>query len=60
VISGPSPIETALLEHPVRTVAAMVLKVPARVERIVGTSKKKDPIWTLVGGWELLYRERAG
>jgi hypothetical protein len=41
VISGPSPIETALLEHPVRTVAAMVLKVPARVERIVGTSKKK-------------------
>lgn len=57
VISGPSPIESALLEYPLRTVAAMVLKAPARVERIVGTGKRKDPIWTLVGGWELLYRE---
>jgi len=56
LISGPSPLETSWSEHPMRTLAAMLLKAPARAERILlGRAKRKDPIWKFVGGWELLF-----
>lgn len=46
VHSGPSVVETGLSDAPLRTVAAHVLKAPARVWRG----------WPFVGGWEVVYR----
>jgi hypothetical protein len=56
LISGPSPLETSWSEHPMRALAATLLKAPARTERILlGHAKRKDPIWKFVGGWEMLF-----
>jgi SAM-dependent methyltransferase len=46
VASNPSPVETNLRKHPVRTVAAAVLKAPYRA---LGSR------WVLVGGWEAAF-----
>ena len=61
LMSGPSPVETSWSEHPMRTLAATLLKAPARAERILlDYAKRKDPFWNFVGGWELLFRQSAG
>ena len=55
--SEPSPVETTLSKHPFRTIAAVVLKFPARLE-----SHLRSPLfprrrtWKMVGGWEILFR----
>jgi SAM-dependent methyltransferase len=47
VSSRPSPLETSLRSHPIRTAAAALLKAPWRV---------LGPRYSLVGGWETVYR----
>jgi 2-polyprenyl-3-methyl-5-hydroxy-6-metoxy-1,4-benzoquinol methylase len=51
VSSRPSLVETNLLEAPLRTVAAHVLKFPALAELKL-FSRNRPPRWKLVGGWE--------
>jgi SAM-dependent methyltransferase len=56
--SRPSIIETGLRRHPVRTVVAWLMKLPARIELAL-LAWPHTPIWRLVGGWEvILQRER--
>ncbi len=45
----PSPVETTLRNHPLRTVAARLLKAPWH---LLGSS------WGLVGGWEVFFQKR--
>lgn len=52
VVSQPSIVESLLWDRPVETVAANILKFPARVERWLRNSPK-DYLWSWVGGWEL-------
>ena len=60
LMSGPSPVETSWSEHPMRTLAATLLKAPARAERILlDRAKRRNPLWEFVGGWELLFRRSA-
>lgn len=45
----PSPVETTMRSHPMRTIAAHLLKMPWR---LLGRS------WGFVGGWEIFIRRR--
>lgn len=51
IASRPSIVESMLHEDFFRTVAAHVLKFPARVELALG---RKRPLWPFVGGWEVV------
>jgi SAM-dependent methyltransferase len=52
-ISGPSIVASTLKTDPVRTLAAYALKFPAHIEAAL-MSSRKDRLWNLVGGWEVL------
>lgn len=52
---GPSIIETTLKEHPLRTVIAWLLKLPARFARSIGL----HPVWPFYGGWQVIWRREA-
>lgn len=54
--SRPSLIETTFSEAPARTIAAFVMKLPSRLELAVRRPPPTDPLWTLVGGWEVVLR----
>lgn len=56
IVSRPSLIETTLLEAPARTIAAFVMKLPAHLELAMRRQRPMDPVWTLVGGWEIVLR----
>jgi SAM-dependent methyltransferase len=56
IVSGPSLIETTLRSHPVRTIAAALLKAPARFEGLLSPSTRTDRWWNFVGGWEIMLR----
>jgi 2-polyprenyl-3-methyl-5-hydroxy-6-metoxy-1,4-benzoquinol methylase len=56
IVSRPSLIETAIFEAPARTIAALVMKLPAHLELALRHPRPIDPIWTLVGGWEVVLR----
>jgi 2-polyprenyl-3-methyl-5-hydroxy-6-metoxy-1,4-benzoquinol methylase len=56
LVSRPSLIETAFSEAPARTVAALVMKLPSHLELALRRPRPIDPIWTLVGGWEVVLR----
>lgn len=56
IISRPSLIETTFCDAPVRTVAAFLMKLPSHLELALRRARPTDPIWTLVGGWEVLLR----
>jgi 2-polyprenyl-3-methyl-5-hydroxy-6-metoxy-1,4-benzoquinol methylase len=56
IVSRASLIETTLLEAPARTIAAFVMKLPSHLELAVRRPGPMDPIWTLVGGWEVVLR----
>jgi hypothetical protein len=58
-VSGPSLIETTLRSHPLRTIAAAVLKMPARVEGVLSPVARTDRWWNFVGGWEIMLRFEA-
>lgn len=63
IVSRPSLIETTLLEAPARTIAAFAMKLPSHLELALRRPRPADPIWTLVGGWEVILRftgERQG
>lgn len=53
-ISGPSIVATTLKTDPIRTLAAYAMKFPAQIEAALLTSGRKDRLWNLVGGWEVL------
>jgi SAM-dependent methyltransferase len=59
VHSGPSPVETLFSKHPTRTLMAWTLKVPALIEGWLSPPSRKDRIWNLVGGWEIVLRFAA-
>ncbi len=56
IVSRASLIETAFREAPVRTVAAFIMKLPSHLELALRHPRPVDPIWTLVGGWEVVLR----
>jgi 2-polyprenyl-3-methyl-5-hydroxy-6-metoxy-1,4-benzoquinol methylase len=56
VVSRPSLIETTFSEAPARTIAAFMMKLPSHLELAMRRSRPKDPVWTLVGGWEVVLR----
>lgn len=56
VRSAPSPVETTLAAHPLRTIAAGLLKAPARLEQWLRPRGRRDHWWRLVGGWEVVLR----
>lgn len=56
IVSRPSLIETTFREAPVRTVAAFLMKLPSHLELAVRRPGPLDPVWTLVGGWEVVVR----
>lgn len=55
IVSRPSLIETTFSEAPARTIAAFLMKLPSHLELAVRRSPT-DPIWKLVGGWEVVLR----
>jgi hypothetical protein len=59
IVSRPSLIETTLFEAPARTVAAFVMKLPSHLELSLRRPRPVDPIWKLVGGWEVVLRFQA-
>jgi 2-polyprenyl-3-methyl-5-hydroxy-6-metoxy-1,4-benzoquinol methylase len=59
IVSRPSLIETAFSQAPARTVAAFLMKLPSHLELAVRPTRPMDPIWTLVGGWEVVLRFHA-
>jgi 2-polyprenyl-3-methyl-5-hydroxy-6-metoxy-1,4-benzoquinol methylase len=59
LVSRPSLIETAFFEAPARTVAAFIMKLPSHLELAIRRPRPIDPIWTLVGGWEVVLQFRA-
>ncbi len=54
LVSGPSPVATRLLADPFRTVAAYLCKLPARLEGLVSPAGRKNRLWSLTGGWEVV------
>jgi 2-polyprenyl-3-methyl-5-hydroxy-6-metoxy-1,4-benzoquinol methylase len=56
VISRPSLIETTFAEAPARTVAAFLMKLPSHLELAIRRPRPMDPLWSLVGGWEVVLR----
>lgn len=59
VMSRPSLIETTLVEAPLRTILAFLMKLPSHLELALRRSHPQDPRWTLVGGWEVMLRFRG-
>jgi 2-polyprenyl-3-methyl-5-hydroxy-6-metoxy-1,4-benzoquinol methylase len=59
IASRPSLIETAFFEAPTRTMAAFIMKLPSHLELALRRPRPIDPIWTLVGGWEVVLRFHA-
>jgi 2-polyprenyl-3-methyl-5-hydroxy-6-metoxy-1,4-benzoquinol methylase len=59
IVSRPSLIETTFFQAPARTVAAFIMKLPSHLELAVRRRPPIDPIWTLVGGWEVVLRFHA-
>jgi SAM-dependent methyltransferase len=59
VVSQPSLIETNLLRQPGRTIAAWLMKLPARIELSLFPSPR-TPLWRLVGGWEVILQRASG
>ena len=56
VSTRPSLVESLLRDDPLRTTAAYVLKLPAYVEGALSPAARKDRLWGLVGGWEVVLR----
>ena len=56
VLSRPSMVESLFREDPLRTFAAHLLKLPARVERVLRRGREGRRWWRLVGGWEVVIR----
>ena len=53
--SRPSLVETTMAEHPLRSLVAHALKLPALIElKLFG--QNHTPWWKLVGGWEVVLR----
>ncbi len=52
--SRPSIVETGLMQHPLRTSAAWLLKLPATLQVMRANPKPVTPIWRFVGGWEVV------
>jgi hypothetical protein len=52
--SATSPVETSFEGSFMRTLAAHLLKFPSRVEHAVSPVSRKNRIWKLVGGWEVI------
>jgi 2-polyprenyl-3-methyl-5-hydroxy-6-metoxy-1,4-benzoquinol methylase len=59
IVSRPSLIETTFFEAPARTVAAFIMKLPSHLELALRHPRPIDPIWNLVGGWEVVLQFRA-
>jgi SAM-dependent methyltransferase len=57
LVSRPSLIETDPLRQPIRSAAAWLMKLPARVELTFSRSRR-TPLWRLVGGWEVVLRRQ--
>ncbi len=58
LVSRPSIVETSFRDAPVRTLAAHLSKIPARIESSLfrDKSSSRERVWKLVGGWEVLIR----
>jgi len=52
--SRPSLVAGTLTGDPVRTIAAVALKLPAHVESVLSPRRRHGRLWHLVGGWEVL------
>jgi hypothetical protein len=59
MVSQPSPVETSFKGSPLRTIIATLFKLPSHVESRLFPSRA-DPMWNLVGGWEIILRFRDG
>jgi 2-polyprenyl-3-methyl-5-hydroxy-6-metoxy-1,4-benzoquinol methylase len=53
--SSPSIVETAFADAPLRTVAAYILKSPARIEQLIFGHNRRT-LWNFVGGWEVVVK----
>lgn len=58
VVSRPSVIESVFSTAPARTIAAFLMKLPARLELFIRRSNPRAPLWKFVGGWEVVLRFR--
>jgi SAM-dependent methyltransferase len=58
LLSGPSPVATRVLTHPLRTVVAYVAKLPAQLESLASSAERTSRVWRLAGGWEVLLQRR--
>ncbi len=56
VYSRPSLVESQLHRAPLKTLVAHMLKFPAHLELFLSHYKNKNPLWTVVGGWEIFIR----
>jgi SAM-dependent methyltransferase len=57
--SRPSIVETTLRTHPVRALAAHVLKVPGHLESWLRGPESTGHRWGWVGGWEVVWQRAA-
>jgi SAM-dependent methyltransferase len=55
--SRPSLVESSLARQPLRTAAAHLFKLPARVEGLLSPAGRIERLWTLVGGWEAVLQK---
>jgi len=54
LLSGPSPVATRLLTHPLRTLVAYAAKLPAQLENLAHSPERTSRVWRLTVGWEVL------
>jgi hypothetical protein len=59
LVSRPSLVETAFREAPTRTLAAFIMKLPSHLELALRRPRPVDPVWTFVGGWEVVLRFKS-
>jgi hypothetical protein len=59
VATRPSIVESKLAADPGRAIMAHLLKFPARVEGMLSSAARKDRIWRLVGGWEVVLQRNV-
>lgn len=55
--SRPSLVESSLRRQPLRTAAAYMFKLPARIEGLLSPASRIERTWTLVGGWEAVLQK---
>jgi 2-polyprenyl-3-methyl-5-hydroxy-6-metoxy-1,4-benzoquinol methylase len=59
IVSRPSLVETTFRNAPMRTLAALIMKLPSHLELAIRRPRPIDPMWKLVGGWEAVLRFQA-